>query len=72
MPNTQTTPDLPNAVRQALDAVRRRIRTYVWIDGLAKLIVALGLAYWLGLALDWLFEPSPAVRGIGTGSLRLR
>lgn len=64
MPNTQNTPDLPNAVRQALDAVRRRIRTYVWFDGLAKLIVALGLAYWLGLALDWLFEPSPAVRRI--------
>jgi hypothetical protein len=42
--------------------VRRRIRAYVWVHGLALLVVLLGAAFWLGLALDWLFEPTPHVR----------
>jgi hypothetical protein len=48
-----------------LDAVRRRIRAYVWVQGLAITIIALGLIFWLGLAADWLFEPSPTIRRIG-------
>jgi len=48
-----------------LDAVRRRIRAYVWVQGLAITIIALGLIFWLGLAGDWLFEPSPMIRRIG-------
>jgi hypothetical protein len=48
-----------------LDAVRRRIRAYVWIQGLAITIISLGLIFWLGLAADWLFEPSPTIRRIG-------
>src|SRR5690349_17204856 len=48
-----------------LDAVRRRIRAYVWVQGLAITIIALGLIFWLGLATDWLLEPSPTIRRIG-------
>ncbi|HVT29952.1 MAG TPA: hypothetical protein VHE81_18185 [Lacipirellulaceae bacterium] len=63
--NQPTTRELPFAVRRALDAVRRRIRAYVWIEGLAIVVATLGVAFWLGLAIDWTFEPSPAVRRIG-------
>jgi hypothetical protein len=62
MSGDMNSPELPLAVRRVLDAVRRRIRAYVWLEGLAILIVMLGIAFWLGLAADWSFEPSPAVR----------
>ena len=29
------------------------------------LVVVAGLAFWLGMAWDWLFEPSPGTRRIG-------
>jgi hypothetical protein len=57
-------PELSPAVRRALSAVRRRIRAYVWVEGLAMLVVVLGLAFWLGMAWDWTFEPSAAARRI--------
>jgi hypothetical protein len=55
-------PELPPALRRVLDHVRRLIRAYVWIEGLALVVVLLGIAFWLGMAFDWLFEPSPGVR----------
>lgn len=42
--------------------MRRRIRAYVWVEGLAILVAVLGAAFWIGVLLDWLFEPSPGVR----------
>ncbi len=65
MPTSSIQPELTTTVRGVLDAVRRRIRAYVWIEGLALLIAVLGLAFWLGMAGDWMFEPSPAARRIG-------
>lgn len=65
MAERPTTSELPLAVRRMLDAVRRRIRAYVWLEGLATVIITLGVAFWLGIAADWLFEPSPAVRRVG-------
>jgi len=56
--------ELPPAVRRVLDAVRRRIRAYIWLEGLATLAVLLGLMFWIGLAADWMFEPSARVRQI--------
>ena len=44
--------------------MRRRIRQYVWLDGLAAAVAWLGVAFWLTLAADWFFEPSTAVRGV--------
>jgi len=45
-----------------LSSLRLRIRGYVWIEGLAAIVVTLGIAFWLSLAFDWLFEPPWQVR----------
>ena len=56
------TPHLAPTIRGLLAALRGRIRRYVWLEGLAATVAALGLAFWAGLGVDWFFEPSPAVR----------
>ena len=40
-----------------LSALRARIRSYIWTEGLASIVVVLGLAFWFSVAFDWLFEP---------------
>jgi hypothetical protein len=55
---------LPPAVRRALDAVRRRIRAYVLVEGVAIVVAVLGVIFWLGLAVDRYFEPTAASRRI--------
>lgn len=50
------------AVSELLDAVRGRIRAYVWIEAVLLVMLVLGSMFWGGLLLDWMFEPSPAVR----------
>jgi len=63
-------PQTDDAIRAPLEALRSRIRRYVWIDGLAAGAVWLGLAFWLSLAVDWFFEPPAAVRaGLLIGTL---
>lgn len=57
--------ELPPAVRRVLDAVRGRIRAYVALQGAALVVVVLGIAFWVGLAIDRLLEPSPVVRKAG-------
>lgn len=63
------TTDLPPGVQRVLEDVRRRFRAYVWLEGLAMLIVALGAAFWVGLYLDWRLDPSPAVRRVALGAV---
>ncbi|MCO6456295.1 MAG: hypothetical protein J5I93_13435, partial [Pirellulaceae bacterium] len=43
----------PN-VRSALRGLRRRIRLYVWAEGLVLAFIWLGLTFWLALAVDYL------------------
>jgi hypothetical protein len=57
--------DLPAGVEQKLREVRRGIRRYVWLEGLAAIAIAIAVAFWLGLLLDWLFEPPPGARIAG-------
>jgi hypothetical protein len=71
MSMTTHSAELPPAVRRILDAVRRRIRAYVWVEGLALLIGLLGAAFWIGLAADWTFEPSPRLRQFALVALGL-
>jgi hypothetical protein len=53
---------LPPAIRQQLDALRGKIRGYVWREGLAATAVWLGVVFWGSMALDWSFELPRALR----------
>jgi len=57
-----TDPRLAPNVRSVLDSLRARIRRYVWIEGVAVAMGWLGLAFWVSLTVDWLFEPPMMVR----------
>lgn len=48
------TPPLDRTIRSRLGQLRRRIRMYVWIEGLTLAVLWLGLTFWLGLAIDYL------------------
>jgi hypothetical protein len=50
------------AVRNLLDALRGRIRRYVWLQGVAVSVAWLALGFWGSLLLDWSFEPPAAIR----------
>ncbi len=50
-------------IRSTLDALRRRVRGYIWLEGLAAGVLWLGLSFWISLAVDWFFEPAALVRG---------
>ena len=52
----------PRNVRATLEKLRTRIRVYVWLEGIAAVLVALGIAFWIGLFLDWYFEPTKQIR----------
>ncbi len=52
----------PFAVETLLGTLRRRIRRYIWLEGLAAAVAWLGTAFWLSLGADWFFEPAPTVR----------
>ncbi len=57
-------PTLAPAVSTVLDALRRRIRRYIWLEGISASIAWLGVAFWTTLAVDWFFEPPTVVRGM--------
>lgn len=61
-----TTPDdhprLAPHVVETLGRLRARIRRYIWLEGLATAATWLGAAFWLSLAIDWFFEPTPGPR----------
>src|SRR5262249_37777734 len=50
------------AIDSLLARLRRRIRAYVWMDGLAVSLVVVAASFWLSLAIDWTFEPPKALR----------
>ncbi|HVX10624.1 MAG TPA: hypothetical protein VHC22_05550 [Pirellulales bacterium] len=60
--STESPPQLAPGIRQLLAAVRRRIRRYVWFEGLSLTVAVLGISFWSALAADWLFEPPRVVR----------
>ncbi|MHB0956153.1 MAG: hypothetical protein ACYC0X_07200 [Pirellulaceae bacterium] len=41
-------------VRALLARLRRRIRIYVWVEGLSLALLWLGATFWMGLAIDYL------------------
>ncbi len=60
--NRSDNPQLPHEISQLLARLRRWMYAYVWTQGLATLVVVLGIAFWLGLLVDWSFEPSAPIR----------
>lgn len=54
--------ELSPQVRRLLARVRRLLRRYVWTHGLALTLATAGMLFWLGLAIDWFFEPPHAFR----------
>jgi len=78
-PDPTPEPTLAPAVRSVLGALRRRIRRYVWLQGLAAAVVWLGAAFWGSLAIDRVLEPPVPVRvailvvaGVGLGWIVFR
>ncbi len=65
-----TTPSirLDDSIRTALGALRRRIRSYVWIQGLALVVAMAGAVFWASLAIDWFLEPSVVLRRLLLGA----
>jgi len=55
-------PRIAPRVEAVLGALRRRIRAYIWVQGLTSAAAWLGVAFWISLAGDWFFEPPAAVR----------
>src|SRR5262245_28865682 len=51
-------PEVPSVLRQ----LRARIKRYVVLEGSARVLVVLGVAFWLSLGVDWWLEPSGGVR----------
>ncbi len=53
----------PPAIATLLADLRRRIRLYVWSQGLSATVLLLAAGFWASLGLDLAFEPPPALRG---------
>ncbi|MEQ8836896.1 MAG: hypothetical protein RID07_08835, partial [Lacipirellulaceae bacterium] len=53
---------VPRPVARKVNRLRLMVRLYVLLESLAAMILVAGGAFWLGFAIDWTFEPSPAVR----------
>ncbi len=55
---------MPKPIGRKVRLLRWLVRSYVCLDGLAAVVLVLCIAFWLGLGIDWAFEPSPLVRGV--------
>jgi hypothetical protein len=51
-------------IRDLLAGLRRKIRSYVWLQGIALAGAWLAASFWITLTLDWLIEPPPAFRAV--------
>ncbi|UUO08973.1 hypothetical protein M4951_11785 [Blastopirellula sp. J2-11] len=54
MTTPQPKSELPADLRELLGSLRRRIRLYVLLEGLALLVAWLAVTFWIGLAVDYL------------------
>lgn len=49
------TKNLPPEARSVLNQLKSRIRSYVFWEGLALVIIVLGTLFWLSFAIDWVY-----------------
>ncbi len=52
--NQSQKPQISAEIVRLLSALRWRIRTYVWIEGLSVAVIWVGLTFWASLAIDYL------------------
>ena len=55
---------LRQEVLQVLNQLRGRIRRYVFLEGVALVACTIGLAFWISLSLDYLFEMPQGLRRV--------
>lgn len=55
---------LPELIQNRFDELRTQVRQYLRWELCLKLVAALGILFWLGLAIDRLLEPSPGIRRV--------
>ncbi|MFN8854046.1 MAG: hypothetical protein ACK50P_00650 [Planctomycetaceae bacterium] len=55
---------LRQEVLQVLNELRSRIRRYVFLEGLALVLCTVGLAFWISLLFDYLFEMPQGLRRV--------
>ncbi|MEO2047472.1 MAG: hypothetical protein ABGX16_12980 [Pirellulales bacterium] len=60
---------LPKPIARKIGRLRMLVRLYVMLDSVAVLLLLLGVAFWLGLATDWLLEPTRALRIVMWGAV---
>lgn len=53
---------VPRPIIGKVRRLRWLVRGYVGLEGAAIVAIILGAAFWIGLAIDWMFEPLPIVR----------
>ena len=53
MTSIPTTSETPADVKAILDRLKRRIRAYVWLDGLSLALLWIGVTFWIAMALDY-------------------
>lgn len=58
---------MPKPVSRKVRLLRWLVRAYVCVEGLAAIVLVLGAAFWLCLAIDWSFEPAPLGRCVMWG-----
>ncbi|BBO33263.1 hypothetical protein [Lacipirellula parvula] len=54
--------EIPRPVAQKVSRLRMLVRLYSLAEGFAAVAIVAALAFWLGLAIDWMFEPSAGMR----------
>lgn len=54
--------EIPRPVAQKVSRLRMLVRLYSLAEGVAAVAIVAALAFWLGLAIDWMFEPSAGIR----------
>lgn len=54
--------EIPRQVASKVSRLRLLVRLYSLAEGLATVAIVLSAGFWIGLAVDWLLEPRPAVR----------
>ncbi len=59
-----TPTQLEPALESLLGRLRRRVRAYVVLDGVAAAVVALCLGFWSSLVVDWCFELPQLLRAV--------